>query len=1796
VYSSPAVGNSGTIYVGLGNDLYALNDSTALSWQFQTGAGITTSPAIGSDGTVYFSSDDGKVYAIAASQPPAASPWPMLGRNSRRTASAQITGLPRILATPTASDFAVGTTASLSVLASGTGPLTYRWQKGGIDITNSVRIAGADSNWLRITGLTLEDTGEYSVIVANAEGSTASSAATLTAHPAQPGELRWTFRANAGFASSPAIGSNGTIYIGASNAKLYAFDGASGRKLWDFQADRAINSSPSIGADGTVYFGDGGYYGDTVYAIDGATGAKKWDFDTSASVDSSPAIGIDGTVFVGSFNDRIYAFDGATGATKWEFLTGGDVASSPAIAPDGTVYVGSWDKKVYALDGATGVEKWEFMTGGSVDSSPAIAADGTVYVGSWDEKVYALDGATGAKKWEFVTGNAVSSSPAIAADGTVYVGSWDRKVYALDGATGAMKWEFVTGNAVSSSPAIAADGTVYVGSWDKKVYALDGASGAKKWEFEAGDKIESSPAIGNDGTVYFGSTDGQVYALFGASPLAVSSWPMRGRNAKHTATSEITGPIRILVPPTDLEGALGASTKLGVIAGGSQPLSYQWQKDGQDLVDSERVEGANRSVLRLVNLHPEDAGLYRVDVSNAAGSTLSPEARLTLRAGIPGELRWSYAADGPISSSPAIGADGTVYVGSWDKKVYALNGATGAKKWEFMTGDSVDSSPAIGADGTVYVGSQDNKVYALDGATGALKWNFLAGYWNDSSPAIGADGTVYVGSFDGKVYALDGATGAKKWEFLTGDSVDSSPAIGAEGTVYVGSRDKIVYALNGATGAKKWEFLTGDSVDSSPAIGAEGTVYVGSGDGKVYALNRATGAKRWEFLTGDLAGSSPAIGADGTVYVGSYDSKVYALDGITGVKRWEFVTGGAIFSSPAIGVDGTVYVGSMDDKFYALDRATGAMKWEFVTGENIDSSPAIGADSTIYVGSNDGGLYALFGSSPLADSPWPMRGRNPLHTGRAISDAPLILLQPVGITATPGSSVLLSVLAEGRGTLRYQWRLNGQTLPGADQFTLTLEQVSQADVGEYEVVVSNDHASVTSIPAALSLISANQAPLFVKGPDQSLPEGAGAQSVVGWATAISAGPTNEISQALTFVVTHDNEALFATQPAITPEGTLTFTPAPEASGTATVSVVLKDDGGTANGGQDTSAAQTFVITGLPVNDAPVFVKGPDQSLPEGAGAQSVVGWATAISAGPTNEISQTLAFVVTHDNEALFATPPAITPEGTLTFTPAPDASGTATVSVVLKDDGGTANGGQDTSAAQTFVITVLPVNDAPVFVKGPDHSVREDAGPQTVPAWATAISAGPTNEISQALTFVVTPDNEALFATPPAITAEGTLTFTPAPEASGTATVSVVLKDDGGTANGGQDTSAAQTFVITGLPVNDAPAFVKGPDQSLPEGAGAQSVIGWATAISAGPTNEISQTLAFVVTHDNEALFATQPAITAEGTLTFTPAPEASGTATVSVVLKDDGGTANGGQDTSAAQTFVITGLPVNDAPVFVKGPDQSLPEDAGAQSVVGWATGITAGPTNEVSQTLAFVATHDNEALFATPPAITSEGNLTFTPAPDASGTATVSMVLKDDGGTENGGQDTSAAQTFVITVLPVNDAPVFVKGPDQSLSEGAGAQSVVGWATAISAGPTNEMSQALSFALTNDNQALFATPPAITPEGTLTFTPAPDVSGTATVSVVLKDEGGTANGGQDTSAAQTLLIEMISTDPPQISSIGWVQGQLEIRWEDDHLLQWASDPAGPWVDLPEARSPFVIVLETGHRFYRLKANLRR
>lgn len=326
---------------------------------------------------------------------------------------------------------------------------------------------------------------------------------------------------------------------------------------------------------------------------------------------------------------------------------------------------------------------------------------------------------------------------------------------------------------------------------------------------------------------------------------------------------------------------------------------------------------------------------------------------------------WTFPTGGQVYTSPVIGADGTVFVGSCNANLYALEGKTGSVLWKFPTGGCIGSTPAIGADGTVYVASYDHFVYALAGATGAFVWKFETGSYVYSSPAISGDGKVYIGSGDSNVYALSAASGALVWKFAAGATVDASPALGVDGTVYVANTNGSVYSLDGSTGALKWKFtVQGNFGVVNPAIGADGTVFIGSTDFNLYALDGATGAVKWRYTTGNKV-DLPAIGADGAVYFGSSDGSMYSVVGSTGALRWKFATttGLLYYNGVAIGGDNTVYATAEDGNLYAWDGTSGTLKWKYTTPNSlsIGSSPAIGADGEVYFGGNDNNVYCIKG-------------------------------------------------------------------------------------------------------------------------------------------------------------------------------------------------------------------------------------------------------------------------------------------------------------------------------------------------------------------------------------------------------------------------------------------------------------------------------------------------------------------------------------------------------------------------------------------------------------------------------------------------------------------------------------------------------------------------------------------------------------------------------------------------------------------------------------------------------------------
>jgi len=268
---------------------------------------------------------------------------------------------------------------------------------------------------------------------------------------------------------------------------------------------------------------------------------------------------------------------------------------------------------------------------------------------------------------------------------------------------------------------------IYVGSNDGYVYAIAPESGEPIWEFQTklwelneteGGSIKaietlavySSPAIASGGTVFVGGMDGNFYAIH---PEKGDKWFPLSYDAIYSS------------PAIAADGTVYIGSNDWNLYAVSPSEMREWPPKTEDdlFFGPDEDECENQDECDFGN---NPFALY------SAGDAL--------------------AEDAAISSSPAIGQDGTIYVGSRDSHLYAIH-PDGNLKWKFKTGNEIDASPAIGSDGVIYVGSLDGNVYAVK-PDGTQKWKYETGGEVWSSPIISADGTVYVGSTDGKLYAF----------------------------------------------------------------------------------------------------------------------------------------------------------------------------------------------------------------------------------------------------------------------------------------------------------------------------------------------------------------------------------------------------------------------------------------------------------------------------------------------------------------------------------------------------------------------------------------------------------------------------------------------------------------------------------------------------------------------------------------------------------------------------------------------------------------------------------------------------------------------------------------------------------------------------------------------------------------------------------------------------------------------------------------------------------------------------------
>lgn len=350
-----------------------------------------------------------------------------------------------------------------------------------------------------------------------------------------------------------------------------------------------------------------------------------------------------------------------------------------------------------------------------------------------------------------------------------------------------------------------------------------------------------------------------------------------------------------------------------------------------------------------------------------------------------GRQRWMMRTGGPVASTPAV-AGGKVFVVSDDGRLYALDAASGELLWKFATegerlfearglhgfqprtqtfADMFDvyrSSPVV-AGGTVFFGSGDGHVYAVDAASGALRWKFRTGDVVHASPAV-ANGLVYVGSWDGRFYALDERTGEQRWMYQAGvdpfihnqQGFQSSPAV-AGGLVYTGCRDGHLYALDALTGAEKWKVDTAGSwVNASPAV-AGGKVWFATSDSALLlAADAATGQEAVKQDAKAYVFASPVLAGD-VLLLPVLNGSLQARDAASGALLWQFQTDAARANRG--------WVLTREQRFNSPWLF--ASNWHLGAAQSFQRQEGVGSfyatplvmDKVIYVGSADGTLYAI---------------------------------------------------------------------------------------------------------------------------------------------------------------------------------------------------------------------------------------------------------------------------------------------------------------------------------------------------------------------------------------------------------------------------------------------------------------------------------------------------------------------------------------------------------------------------------------------------------------------------------------------------------------------------------------------------------------------------------------------------------------------------------------------------------------------------------------------------------------------
>lgn len=311
---------------------------------------------------------------------------------------------------------------------------------------------------------------------------------------------------------------------------------------------------------------------------------------------------------------------------------------------------------------------------------------------------------------------------------------------------------------------------------------------------------------------------------------------------------------------------------------------------------------------------------------------------------------WIFRCEDEIRGS-ATYDNGTLFVGSYDNNLYALDATNGDYKWKFPTEGGIVTKPVVFQE-NVLTGSEDGSLYAVSAKLGKISWTHKAEGPIRSSPKI-SEGFVFFGADDGFVYAVNLASMRRQYRIDAGVAVRSTPCLTPD-AIYFGNENGDFICAD-YRGQVRWRFRAKRAITAAPLV-VQGVVYFTSVDGTFYALDAKSGWVIWRYrmLKGSI--SSPAR-VDNYVVAGSADGFIYCLDANSAKEIWKYQANHQVSGSPAIHKD-MVYCGAADGTMYCIELRTGRLRWKFATDGPITSTPLIFND-VVYFGSADHMIYAL---------------------------------------------------------------------------------------------------------------------------------------------------------------------------------------------------------------------------------------------------------------------------------------------------------------------------------------------------------------------------------------------------------------------------------------------------------------------------------------------------------------------------------------------------------------------------------------------------------------------------------------------------------------------------------------------------------------------------------------------------------------------------------------------------------------------------------------------------------------------